>query len=147
MCNKIKRIQERQSSVKAYMIRPKDCSRGKANNSGEVTIRRSCSGFCPSHSTMCHLQKNKHSIGIENSLSHTCSKKYLHSNTTDINPSKLSSRMQDTTKLPDIPMTSENPTKTIPSGSSNLSTVLNFDLSKMPPHVQQTKTPVSAPNT
>ena len=122
------------------MIRPKDCSRGKANNSGEVTVKRSCSGFGSSHSTMCHLQKNKNSIGIENSLSHTCSKKFQNSNILDTEPRKLDSLMQGTAIITDLSMTSANPDQTTPSGSSNFSTVLAFDSSKMPPNVQQTKT-------
>ena len=73
------------------MIRPKDCSRGKTNNSSE---RKNCSGVRSSHSAMCHLQKNRHSIGIDDSLQHTCTKKYHDSNRVDLRQVKSDSQIK-----------------------------------------------------
>ena len=124
------------------MIRPKDCSRGKTNNSSE---RKNCSGVRSStHSAMCHLQKNRHSIGIDDSLQHTCTKKYQDSNKVDLRQVKSDSQIKTTnlslqSTLDPSAMTSGTSIHAAPSVSQNLSTEMILNSTKMPPHIQ-TKT-------
>ena len=128
------------------MIRPKDCSRGNTNTKSKQVTGKNCSGYCSSDSRMCHQQKDRHSIGIDNLLQHTCTKKYQHSNTLDIHQSKSDSHLKSNTRSSDVSMTSENRIKTIQTDPTISSTVLTIETSQMPPHVQTRTASVAASN-
>ena len=129
------------------MIRPKDCSRGNTNTKSKQVIGKNCSGFCSSDTRMCHQQKERHSIGIDNLIQHTCTKKYQHSNTLDIHQSKSDSHLKSTTRSADVSMTPENRIHTCQTDPQILSTTLTIESSQMPPHVQTRTASVAASNT
>ena len=124
-CSEVKVLHEKQPSVKAYLIRPKECSKGKLNTV-EKSLKHS-SRRCSTRSAKYRTQKVKtSSCGIENSVSTSSADIFKFSNKLDSQnfESKLSERNPreslDMSKsfhlIPQEPSTSPfNPKRSMPS--------------------------------